>query len=193
MAPWSGLWGTRAGGDAYRGTLVVVKMENPNWSISEISSSDDDDEEILATAARRKGGRTKNAKQIRWVLLLKAHRAAGCLASLASAAVALGGAARWRVAAGRTDVEAGVRIGAPRPMAAGVMAPEEAAVVRSRGKEAGVSEKTSGAWSELSMLGADEGAGGNAFPWSNAMLQWQRTGFHFQPQKNCMNDPSTRS
>jgi sucrose:sucrose fructosyltransferase len=29
-----------------------------------------------------------------------------------------------------------------------------------------------------------------AFPWSNAMLQWQRTGFHFQPQKNWMNDPN---
>uniref|UniRef100_A0A453MRS2 Beta-fructofuranosidase 1 n=1 Tax=Aegilops tauschii subsp. strangulata TaxID=200361 RepID=A0A453MRS2_AEGTS len=38
------------------------------------------------------------------------------------------------------------------------------------------------------MLGAD--AGGNAFPWSNAMLQWQRTGFHFQPEKNWMNDPN---
>jgi hypothetical protein len=111
MAPWSGLWGGKAGGDAYRGTPVVVKMENPNWSISEISSPEDDDEEdILAAAAgrRRKGARTKNAKQIRWVLLLKAHRAAGCLASLASAAVALGGAARRRVAAGRTDADAGV-------------------------------------------------------------------------------------
>ncbi|VAI68177.1 unnamed protein product [Triticum turgidum subsp. durum] len=36
------------------------------------------------------------------------------------------------------------------------------------------------------------GAGGDAdgFPWSNAMLQWQRTGFHFQPEKNWMNDPN---
>ncbi|CAM0153127.1 unnamed protein product [Urochloa decumbens] len=82
---------------------------------------------------------------------------------------------------------AGVRIAPPRPS----MAPaEERTMVRSRGKEAGVSEKTSGAWSESSgmLLGADEG--GNAFPWSNAMLQWQRTGFHFQPQKNWMNDPN---
>ena len=47
MAPWSGLWGGKAGGDAYRGTPVVVKMENPNWSISEISSPEDDDEDIL--------------------------------------------------------------------------------------------------------------------------------------------------
>ncbi|KAG8098340.1 hypothetical protein GUJ93_ZPchr0013g35372 [Zizania palustris] len=107
MAPWNGLWGGKAGGEAYRGTPVVVKMENPNWSISEISSPDDDDEDFLV-GGRRKGGRGKNAKQITWVLLLKAHRAAGCLASLASAAVALGAAARRRVAAGRTDADVGV-------------------------------------------------------------------------------------
>ncbi|CAD6341664.1 unnamed protein product [Miscanthus lutarioriparius] len=62
----------------------------------------------------------------------------------------------------------------------------------SRGPDAGVSEKTSGAWSGVvddgGRLRAD--GGGNAFPWSNAMLQWQRTGFHFQPQKNWMNDPN---
>uniref|UniRef100_A0A453MS03 Beta-fructofuranosidase 1 n=1 Tax=Aegilops tauschii subsp. strangulata TaxID=200361 RepID=A0A453MS03_AEGTS len=58
----------------------------------------------------------------------------------------------------------------------------------SRGPESGVSEKTSGAATHGGMLGAD--AGGNAFPWSNAMLQWQRTGFHFQPEKNWMNDPN---
>nr|AFV94474.1 soluble acid invertase 11 [Saccharum hybrid cultivar GT28] len=62
----------------------------------------------------------------------------------------------------------------------------------SRGPDAGVSEKTSGAWSGV----ADDGGrlradgGRNAFPWSNAMLQWQRTGFHFQPQRNWMNDPN---
>ncbi|XP_037423894.1 sucrose:sucrose 1-fructosyltransferase-like [Triticum dicoccoides] len=43
----------------------------------------------------------------------------------------------------------------------------------------GVLEKTSEAYSA---------SGG--FPWSNAMLQWQRTGFHFQPEKNYMNDPN---
>ncbi|VAI52857.1 unnamed protein product [Triticum turgidum subsp. durum] len=58
----------------------------------------------------------------------------------------------------------------------------------SRGPESGVSEKTSGAATHGGMLGAE--AGGNAFPWSNAMLQWQRTGFHFQPEKNWMNDPN---
>ncbi|TKW30331.1 hypothetical protein SEVIR_2G029100v4 [Setaria viridis] len=112
MAPWSGFWGARAvlaGGDAYRGggTPVVVKMENPNWSISEIDADDEDG--FLAgygAGGRRRRRRGKNAKQITWVLLLKAHRAAGCLAWLASSAVALGGAARRRVAAGRTDADA---------------------------------------------------------------------------------------
>nr|Q9FSV7.1 RecName: Full=Sucrose:sucrose 1-fructosyltransferase; AltName: Full=Sucrose 1(F)-fructosyltransferase; AltName: Full=Sucrose:sucrose 1(F)-beta-D-fructosyltransferase; Flags: Precursor [Lolium arundinaceum]CAC05261.1 sucrose:sucrose 1-fructosyltransferase [Lolium arundinaceum] len=52
-------------------------------------------------------------------------------------------------------------------------------IPRSRGKDFGVSEKASGAYS------ADGG-----FPWSNAMLQWQRTGFHFQPEKHYMNDPN---
>ncbi|XP_062217918.1 sucrose:sucrose 1-fructosyltransferase-like [Phragmites australis] len=66
---------------------------------------------------------------------------------------------------------------------AAAVAPE----AMSRGPEAGVSEKTSGAAHER--LGA-AGDSGNAFPWSNAMLQWQRTGFHFQPEKNWMNDPN---
>ncbi|CAL5076994.1 unnamed protein product [Urochloa decumbens] len=112
MAPWSGFWGARAvlaggGGDAFRGggTPVVVKMDNPNWSISEIDAGDEDEDGFFA-GGRRRRRRGKNAKQITWVLLLKAHRAAGCLAWLASAAVALGCAARRRVAAGRTDADA---------------------------------------------------------------------------------------
>jgi sucrose:sucrose fructosyltransferase len=56
----------------------------------------------------------------------------------------------------------------------------------SRGPNAGVSEKTSGADDRVRLMGDS----GNAFPWSNAMLQWQRTGFHFQPEKNWMNDPN---
>lgn len=28
------------------------------------------------------------------------------------------------------------------------------------------------------------------YPWTNNMLSWQRTGFHFQPEKNWMNDPN---
>ncbi|KAM0823257.1 hypothetical protein ACQ4PT_070984 [Festuca glaucescens] len=87
---------------------------------------------------------------------------------------------------------AGVRLVGELP-AGGVVEPNhpmEVMDVRgSRGPESGVSEKTSGAASESGgMLGAD--AGSNAFPWSNAMLQWQRTGFHFQPEKNWMNDPN---
>ncbi|CAD5169604.1 probable xyloglucan glycosyltransferase 9 [Musa acuminata AAA Group] len=113
--------------DAHRGTPVIVKMENPNWSIAEISSPDDDDDEYGAgeefAAARggtQKGARGKNAKQITWVLLLKAHRAAGCLTSIASAAVGLASAVRRRVASGRTDSDA-----ASSP-------PEESPVLRSR-------------------------------------------------------------
>ena len=49
-------------------------------------------------------------------------------------------------------------------------------IPRSRGKDFGVSEKASGAYS------VDGG-----FPWSNTMLQWQRTGFHFQPDMHYMN------
>ena len=79
---------------------------------------------------------------------------------------------------------AGVRIAPPRPITVGVgeTTTAAAAAARRRGPAAGVSEKTSGAQGML--------RGGNAFPWSNAMLQWQRTGFHFQPQKNWMNDPN---
>ncbi|KDP25630.1 hypothetical protein JCGZ_20786 [Jatropha curcas] len=28
------------------------------------------------------------------------------------------------------------------------------------------------------------------YPWNNSMLSWQRTAFHFQPEKNWMNDPN---
>ncbi|CAN6202940.1 unnamed protein product [Urochloa humidicola] len=109
MAPWSGFWGARAVLAGGGGTPVVVKMDNPNWSISEIDAGDGDDDDasfFTGAGGRRRRRRGKNAKQITWVLLLKAHRAAGCLAWLASAAVALGGAARRRVAAGRTDADA---------------------------------------------------------------------------------------
>jgi len=90
---------------------------------------------------------------------------------------------------------AGVRLAGQLP-AAGIVLPRHPATVdkaisttsRSRGPESGVSEKTSGDAHGGERLGAD--ASGNAFPWSNAMLQWQRTGFHFQPEKNWMNDPN---
>lgn len=101
MAPW---WG--AGREKHRGTPVVVKMENPNWSISEIDPEYEDDEDFLRGIPENKAkmrGRSKNARQLTWVLLLKAHRAAGCLSSMGAAAVSLAGAVRRRVKSGRTD------------------------------------------------------------------------------------------
>ncbi|CAA2980074.1 probable xyloglucan glycosyltransferase 5 [Olea europaea subsp. europaea] len=73
MAPFFG-WGTK---DSPKGTPVVVKMENPNFSIVEIDGPD------AAFKAVEKS-RGKNAKQVRWVLLLKANRAVGCVSWLAS-------------------------------------------------------------------------------------------------------------
>jgi hypothetical protein len=71
MPQW---WGreARGGGD---GTSVVVKMESPDWAVGE------------PEAARGKAGRDKNARRITWVLLLKAHRTAGKLTGVASAAL----------------------------------------------------------------------------------------------------------
>ncbi|CAL4954385.1 unnamed protein product [Urochloa decumbens] len=89
MAQW---WGREARGGG--GTSVVVKMENPDWAVVPRSE---------AAAAGGKAGRGKNARQITWVLLLKAHRAAGKLTGAASAALSVAAAARRRVAAGRTD------------------------------------------------------------------------------------------
>ncbi|KAG5153929.1 hypothetical protein AAZX31_05G054400 [Glycine max] len=54
----------------------------------------------------------------------------------------------------------------------------------SRGVSSGVSEKSS------SMLFAVKDGASKAFPWDNSMLSWQRTAFHFQPEKNWMNDPN---
>ncbi|WOL07837.1 putative xyloglucan glycosyltransferase 9 [Canna indica] len=111
MAPPFAWWDK----EDHRGTPVIVKMENPNWSIADISSLDDDDEygvgaadEFTSTGggARKKGARGRNAKQITWVLLLKAHRAAGCLTYLASAVFGLASAVRRRVVSRRTDSDA---------------------------------------------------------------------------------------
>ncbi|XP_058104576.1 beta-fructofuranosidase, soluble isoenzyme I-like [Magnolia sinica] len=48
-----------------------------------------------------------------------------------------------------------------------------------RGVSEGVSEK-----SVKMFLGAEK-----QYTWTNAMLEWQRTAFHFQPEKNWMNGP----
>lgn len=65
------------GKDTQRGTPVIVKMENPNFSIVEIDGPD-------AAFKPIEKSRGKNAKQVTWVLLLKANQAVGCLAWLAT-------------------------------------------------------------------------------------------------------------
>ncbi|KAM3206117.1 hypothetical protein ACQJBY_061664 [Aegilops geniculata] len=98
-----------------------------------------------------------------------------------------GGGLRWRACAAVLAASAVVALvvaaavfgagGAGRDaVAASVPATPATEFPRSRGKEHGVSEKTSGAYSA-----------NGGFPWSNAMLQWQRTGFHFQPDKYYQN------
>ncbi|KAL6578459.1 putative xyloglucan glycosyltransferase 12 [Orobanche minor] len=89
--------------ETHRGTPVVVKMENPNnWSMVELESPSYEDF-MYPNDAVPKGGRNKNAKQLTWVILLKAHKAAGCLASIASAFFSIAAIVRRRVASGRTD------------------------------------------------------------------------------------------
>ncbi|XP_059631179.1 probable xyloglucan glycosyltransferase 12 [Cornus florida] len=107
MAPSFHWWAK----ESHRGTPVVVKMENPNnWSMVELESPSDDDDFLLhdgpaSNRPPRDKGRNKNAKQVTWVLLLKAHKAAGCLASIAAAMFGVAAAIRRRVSAGRTDSE----------------------------------------------------------------------------------------
>nr|DAD41591.1 TPA_asm: hypothetical protein HUJ06_015914 [Nelumbo nucifera] len=103
MAPSFDWWSKQS----HQGTPVVVKMQHPNWSMVELESPSEDD--FLLAGATRSGdkGRGKNAKQLTWVLLLKAHRAAGCLTSIASAMFGLASAIRRRVASGRTDSDSG--------------------------------------------------------------------------------------
>ncbi|KAC9754818.1 hypothetical protein E3N88_45293 [Mikania micrantha] len=93
--------------ETHRGTPVVVKMENPNnWSMVELEGPSEDD--FLNDGVSK--GRNKNAKQLTWVLLLKAHRAAGCITSIAPATFFLAAAAvRRRLSAGRTDTEKTVK------------------------------------------------------------------------------------
>ncbi|KAI4316581.1 hypothetical protein L6164_024550 [Bauhinia variegata] len=95
------------GKESHRGTPVVVKMENPNWSMVEIEGPSEVDFFITSPSGRpRDKGRGKNAKQLTWVLLLKAHRAAGCLTSIAPALLGLASGVKRRLASGRTDADA---------------------------------------------------------------------------------------
>ncbi|XP_042417897.1 probable xyloglucan glycosyltransferase 5 [Zingiber officinale] len=79
------------------GTPVVVTMQNPNYSVLEIDSPGSDGGGGGGGTFMDKGGRGKNAKQFTWVLLLKAHRAVGCVAWLAAGLWALLGAVRRRL------------------------------------------------------------------------------------------------
>ncbi|XP_057799219.1 probable xyloglucan glycosyltransferase 5 [Salvia miltiorrhiza] len=69
------------GKETPRGTPVIVKMENPSFSIVEIGGAD-------AAFKPVEKSRLKNAKQVRWILLLRASRAA---AAVARGLVAAGG------------------------------------------------------------------------------------------------------
>ncbi|KAL4372364.1 hypothetical protein HN51_017487 [Arachis hypogaea] len=110
MAPLFNMFGKNK--ESHRGTPVVVKMENPNWSMVELEAPSEEDFIVTTTAtttshntSSRDKARGKNAKQLTWVLLLKAHRAAGCLASLPPALLSLASAVKRRVVSGRTDAE----------------------------------------------------------------------------------------
>jgi beta-fructofuranosidase len=131
------------------------------YSYTPLPAADAASAEVTGTGHR--GGRSRRRSLCAAALVLSA--------ALLLAVAALAGVGR------RVDVVPG-GAGSPRSTSS-----------ISRGPDAGVSEKTSGAWSGGGRLRSD-GAGGNAFPWSNAMLQWQRTGFHFQPHMNWMNDPN---
>ncbi|PPS08424.1 hypothetical protein GOBAR_AA12204 [Gossypium barbadense] len=89
------------GKGSHKGTPVVVTMENPNWSMVELEAPSESD--FQTSTVTQEKARGKNAKQLTWVLLLKAHRAAGCLTSVASTLFSLGSTIRRRVISGQTD------------------------------------------------------------------------------------------
>ncbi|KAL6659174.1 hypothetical protein ACP70R_003214 [Stipagrostis hirtigluma subsp. patula] len=84
MAPPPSAWW---GKDEQRGRPVVVKMDNP-YSLVEIDGPG------MQSSEKAKG---KNAKQFTWVLLLRAHRAVGCVAWLAAGFWGVLGAVNRRV------------------------------------------------------------------------------------------------
>lgn len=112
MAPLFNWWGK----EEHQGTPVVVKMQNPNWSVVELEGSSEDDFLISDHSGRppKDKDRGKNAKQLTWVILLKAHRAAGCFASIAPALFSLASAVKRRIASGRTDADADNEAGGGR-------------------------------------------------------------------------------
>ncbi|XP_031118533.1 probable xyloglucan glycosyltransferase 12 isoform X2 [Ipomoea triloba] len=81
------------------GWWANVKMENPNdWAMVEVELETEDNCLSLPAAHYcREKVRHKNAKQLTWVILLKAHRAAGFLTSVVTAFFSLASVVRRRV------------------------------------------------------------------------------------------------
>ncbi|XP_027330487.1 probable xyloglucan glycosyltransferase 5 [Abrus precatorius] len=77
-------------GSSQKGTSVVVTMENPTFSVVEINGADAAFRPVEKT-------RGKNAKQVTWFLLLKAHSAIGCVTWLATVVWSLLGAIKKRL------------------------------------------------------------------------------------------------
>ena len=73
-----------------KGNPVVVTMENPNFSSVEIDGPDS----AFKPVEKSRG---KNAKQVTWVLLLKANHAISCVAWLATVLWPLLGAIKKRL------------------------------------------------------------------------------------------------
>ena len=69
---------------------MVVTMENPNFPVLEIDGPDS----AFKPVEKSRG---KNAKQVTWVLLLKANRAVNCVAWLATVLWPLLGAIKRRL------------------------------------------------------------------------------------------------
>ncbi|XP_062109962.1 probable xyloglucan glycosyltransferase 5 [Humulus lupulus] len=90
MAPSLGISKWWAKDSSRKGTPVVVTMENPNYSVLEIDGPD-------AAFRPVDKDRGKNAKQYTWVLLLKAHRAVGCVAWVGNLMWALLGSVKKRL------------------------------------------------------------------------------------------------
>ena len=107
MAPSFQWWAK----ESHHGTPMVVKMENPNWSMVELEGPMEDN--FLITTDSPGSGRTrdkghrgcKNIKQLTWVLMLKAHCAASCLTSIASTMFGLAALIRRHLASSRTDFD----------------------------------------------------------------------------------------
>ncbi|KAM0888577.1 hypothetical protein ACQ4PT_028268 [Festuca glaucescens] len=102
------------------------------------------------------------------------------------------GGVRWRVCAAVLGASAVIALLVTHVLTAGsgrvdlagdVHVPVRVLTATETASEAGGSHNASG-W-----RGAASGkdASVDRFRWSNAMLQWQRTAFHFQPKKNYMN------